>query len=382
MSESRTAPSARAVSNGAGPMLRSDIASMLMPFFPEDRALTRYVTEINGYSVMITSDEGRTIATSSDRKILNFLAGALADAIRSGRTPSRHIEIELRPMIETLSQDSVTGGAEYQRIRDRLSRLMATVIETEMPIGDGIKRRRRFRWIDAFEHDDKETPGGRKILDLRISLSEDAFHWMTRSLGFDMTRNDFQAITATRSSAWRIYEICLASLANAPGRTVAIPIAEIRDRVPISSELKIFKSRTLRSALDAIAENPGMSSRIMARLATPGRRGMEIVDFSRRLPLDQVYVLVAPGKRALPVMNRLIEPAAQDMFAPGDIADADIDVPLSKDREAGYDTSSLRLPGIGQTTAAPRAEGKSEQMVMDGWLSETVGNSDHPEETP
>jgi hypothetical protein len=315
--------------------MRSDIASMLLPFFPEDRGLTTFSTTIDGYGVSLSSDEGYTIATTADRKILNFLAAAIARSIRNGVPPSRHIEVEMRPMLAALSLDcSAAGGSDYQRIRERLSRLMATVIETDIPIGDGLRRRRRFRWIDAFEHDDKVTPGGRKILAIRISLSEDAFHWLTTSLGFDLCPREFQTITSARSSVWRIYEICLAWLAQAETRTVVIPISELRDRVPIASALKVFKTRTLRNALDAIRDTPEMASRIAARLERKTDSGFIPVDFSSRAPLDQLYVRVGPGTGPLPRLNRLLPDGSPK---PVTAADDLLEPILPQDNEAWED---------------------------------------------
>lgn len=334
--------------------MRSDLTSMLLPFFPEDRGLTRYRTEIGGYIVDLSCDEGYTIATASDRKVLNCIGAAIAGAIRAGREPSRHVEMEVRPMLEALSPDAVMGGADYQRIRERLTRLMATVIETEMPIADDVRRRRRFRWIDAFEHDDKITPNGRKILSLRISLSEDAFRWMTTSLGFDISTRDFQAITSARSSIWRIYEICLATLARAETRTTCISIDELRSRIPISSELKVFKSRTLRAALEAIEQTPEMSARITARLERKTEKGFTPIDFSKRAPLDSLYVRVGPGTSPLPSLNRLLPPGSLPEPAPvpyeepdSHEADADADE-IATDAPAEPVAGARIVPEAGQ----------------------------------
>lgn len=288
--------------------MRSDLVSMMMPFFPEDQGLREYRTELNGYSLTLTTDDPNiSIATPADRKILNLLAGAVAQHIRSGNPPTRHVAIDTRSIVEALSDDGVVGGNEYQRVLERLRRLMATVIETEMPLGDGVSRRRRFRWIDGYEHDDKELPGRRKMLGLRITISEDAFFWMTRSLGFDLSRQDFHSLTSSRSSIWRIYEICLARLITRRGQAARISIEELRNRVPISSELKVFKARTLRSAFKAISEHPEMSRHIILDLQRrlPGDE-FESIDFSQRARLGMLYVRVRKGPAPLPHLNRIL----------------------------------------------------------------------------
>lgn len=286
--------------------MRSDLVSMLMPFFPDDRTLRTFETEVGGYRISMhcEQDDG-ALATPADRKILNLLAGAVAYHIRSGKEPSRHIGLDTRTIVEALRGETVFGGSDYTRVLDSLDRLMATVIETEMPLGDGVSRRRRFRWIDAYEHDDKETPGGRRMLGLKISISEDVFLWMTRTLGFDITRERFQSITAARSSVWRVYEICLAKLMS-ENDSARISIAELRDRIPLSSELKIFKARTLRSAFAAVAEKPEMAGHLRLSLERQTENGFEEIDFKKRARLETLFVRIRPGPSSLPALNRIL----------------------------------------------------------------------------
>lgn len=296
--------------------MRSDLHCMLMPFFPEEVNLREYTTSINGYTIKIRSDDpDSTIATPSDRKILNLLAGAIARNIRAGGQPSRHIALDTRTLIETLSDDGAIGGSQYSRVVSRLKRLMATIIETEMPLGDDISRRRMFRWIDAFEHDDKDLPGGRKMLGLRITISEDAFLWMTRSLGYDLTRQQFHAITSSRSSIWRIYEICLARLLANQGAMDRISLAYLKDRIPISSPMKAFKSRTLRGAMEAIENHVEMSRQITLRLVTERSPGVfEPIPFSKRAKLDTLHIEVSKGSDPLPHLNRILAQSQIESF--------------------------------------------------------------------
>ncbi len=287
--------------------MRSDVYSMLLPFFPEEAGLREYEATINGHTVRITADDPETpIATPHDRKILNLLAGAIARNIRSGGEPTRHVVMDTRTIVETLNDGSPVGGSQYSMILDRLKRLMSTIIETEMPLGDGIKRRRRFRWIDAFEHDDKDLPGGRKMLGLRITISEDAFIWMTRSLGFDISGADFKSLTSYRSSIWRIYEICLARLIASRNNVTHIAIDDLRMRIPISSQLKLFKSRTLKTALQEIPLNPEMSEHIKVELVCRKEGRFEPIDFAKRAKLDTLYVRVSRGNGPLPSLNTIL----------------------------------------------------------------------------
>ena len=301
--------------------MRNDLTSMLLPFFPEDPGLREYSATIDGYSVAIYSDHpDYPIATAGDRRILNYLAGILATSIRSGAPPTRSLNIELRGLLETMASDAVLsngiGGSEYQRVLSRLNRLMATVIETEMPIADDIRRRRRFSWIDSYEHDDQIAPGGRKILRLTVRLSEEAFFWLSRSLGFDVSHREFQHLTAGRSSLWRIFEICLARLIQNEGNDVHISLAELRDRIPIASELKVFKNRTLRNAMDGIAASVEMSKRLSLSLEHKTADGFQAIDARKRAPLDSLYIRVKRGSMPLPAASPLINGSFDDLPTP------------------------------------------------------------------
>jgi len=295
--------------------VRCDIVSMMLPFFPEDQGLTEFTTKIGDHTLRMYCESGSdfTLATSSDRRILNLLAGAVARNIRAGQRPCRHVTIETRSLLKVLTSDGIIGGSEYQRIVTSLNRLMATVVETEAPLGDSASRHKRFRWIDGYEHDDSHVPGGRKIVRLRISISEQAFVWMTRSMGYDLTREEFRAITASRSSIWRIYEICLATLLEQtrhhPRPTSAfarIDLDELRRRVPISSELKVFKSRTLRTAMLSISAHPEMSRHIALSLEQRHEARFRQIDHSRKARLDSIVVRIDRGPGPLPSLNRII----------------------------------------------------------------------------
>lgn len=293
---------------GAPIAMRNDLALMLLPLFVDGPGPIDAEFDGHRLRVYVEGDDDR-MASPTDRKILNFLAGAIATRIRRGQAGSRHIRIETRPLIEALRADGVVGGAEYERLIASLKRLMGTVIETTMPLGDGVSRERRFRWVDAYEHDNQTTAGGKSILSLQITLSDDAFVWMTRTLGFEVTPPEFAVVTASRSSAWRIYEICFAQLIQAKGATTAIHIDDLRRRVPISAPLKVFKSRTLRMAMETIAATPEMSAHVRLLLERRTPKGFEEIDFAKRVSHDELFVRVMRGRRAWPTMNVLLSQA-------------------------------------------------------------------------
>lgn len=143
------------------------------------------------------------------------------------------------------------------------------------------------------------------MLGLKISISEDAFLWMTRTLGFDITRERFHSITSSKSSVWRVYEICLAHLMS-QGEPARISIMELRDRIPLGSPLKTFKARTLRSVFAAVQDTPEMAGHLSLTLERKTEFGFEEIDFSTRAQLEALYVRIRPGPESLPVLNRII----------------------------------------------------------------------------
>ena len=303
--------------------MRSDLDTMLLPFFPEASGGTEFSTEIAGTRVRLhVTDATQQIATPVDRKILNLLAARIGDTIRTGGTPSRRVLVGVRDMIDALASAGECGGSDYGRITERLERLAATRVVVETPLSEAISRRRQFNWIDGFEQDVLQTPGGKRLLRLKITLSEEAFRWITRHEGFDVPQDEFQALTASRSSVWRIYEICLALLLRAGGEPVRIDLDELRRRVPISSDLKVFKARPLKAALTAIASDLQMSRAMAARLERRTAEGWRPLGPRERAPLHELAVCVRRGADPLPEITRLLpdgDPAriAGDLFEHG-----------------------------------------------------------------
>lgn len=294
--------------------MRTDTASMLLPFFPEERGLTRFESEVAGHKIVITTlSDTIPIATTTDRKILTFIAGAVARMIRDGHAPNRFIELDARDIVLALHGDTVTGGSDYQRIKDRMRRLENTIIETEMPIGNDTVSLSEFRWLNQVKYIARDTSGGRQLIAMRVEISEPAFRWMTLRLGIDIGQREYQKITASRSSVWRIYEICLAQLLE-NGEPARIHIDELRERVPIRSELKIFKTRTLRTAMQTIMNTPEMSGRIRIHLEQRTDDGFVPTSFSRRAHLDRLFIRIRASSGRLPIPAMIL--GDETMLAP------------------------------------------------------------------
>ncbi|MFZ3584128.1 replication initiator protein A [Loktanella sp. DJP18] len=285
--------------------VRSDLHTMLLPMFAEQNEIHDLETVIDGCRIRIRShDAGVRIPTFMDQKIMMLLAAHIRDVIQSGGQPTRHINIDRREVIDLIGGGGSTGGSDYRRVTERLQRLHSTKITAETAISADVSRRRHFSWIDAFEEDILHTDKGKEVIGLKISLSVDAFRWITQGDGFDMTRERFKSITSAQSSCSRIYAICLANLIYAKGEDVYIQIEDLRLRVPSADTLKGFKKRPLSKAIELISASPDMSRYLSVSLVRKTEDGF--IPLDGRAPLESVYIRVCKGPDALPSINKLL----------------------------------------------------------------------------
>jgi len=294
--------------------VRQDLLTMSLPFFPDEDAGNAFKTTVAGTKVTIGNDRNGRMALPGDRKILNILSSVVAQQIRTGHVSSRHIVIDTR-IVLSANSGSTPGGSDYARLDERLQRLMGTFIETEEVLDSGRLRKRRFRWIASYEHD--RNPDTQTVNRLKISLSEEAYAWITQTLGFETPNEEFQTITARQSSTWRIYEVALSRLVMNQGRTVRIELSELRDRVPRTCPLKMFKSRILKKAMDAISECPLTSQKVSLSLEVRDETGATYTPLppGKRCPdLGRLVLRVDPGPGPLPTPDILLpKPAAREL---------------------------------------------------------------------
>jgi hypothetical protein len=287
--------------------MRTDLDTMFLPLFPEDKGLSEFTTMIDGQAVKISSQkEGVTIATATDRKLLNLILARVSEEIQKGARHNPSITLQASDIITALNGNAVYGGSEYQRITERLQRLRATHVTATLRTGPNTHAEIDFSWLDYVAKQVFESDGVRRVILIQVKLTDPAFAWLTRRDGFEISQKEFRAITATRTSSWRVYEICLAHMLRSGEEEVYISLDDLKSRVPIMSELKVFKSRTLKTAMLAIANSPEMSKRVRLSLARKTDSGFEETDFSSKGSLKKLYVRVVKGLSPLPVLNQLI----------------------------------------------------------------------------
>jgi len=303
--EQATSYLAHQVSGHAVGGIRNDLNTMLLPMFAEHQDAGRFETEIDDCRLEIYSDDSKVgLPTALDRKILTLLAAHVRDVIQSGGEPRQDVFVHRQDLLSLLNGSNNVGGKDYKRLEERLQRLASVRIVAERIIDATTTRRTQFSWIEGFEEDFHHTGRGKELVRLRITLSQEAFRWITRHQGFDMSHQDFTAISKSSASISRVFDICLARLVYAEGHDVYIQIDDLRRRIPISSPLRHFKSRTLKAALKEISENQSMSRILSASLVKKTETGFEEV--AGRAPLESLYLKVSKGPAPLPSVNCLI----------------------------------------------------------------------------
>jgi len=312
-------PTGSALANTVGGV-RSDLNTILLPLFSEQPEATSARVEIDGVVLsMHTDDEGVRLPTTLDWKILNLLSAHVRDAIRLSGRPTRHITVWRQDLLDLMKRhNGAAGGADYKRLTDRLQRLLSVRIVAERRLDGSTSRRRHFRWIDAFEEDLRETGRGKELVKIKISLSEDAFAWITRHQGFDMSHQEHLALSSSSASISRIFSIALAKLVSSQGCPVFMQIDDLRRRIPLNSELKSFKAKTLKTAIKQIAANPSMSRLLSLELCRTTDDGF--VPLAGRTPLDQIYLKIKKGPGDLPSVDCLLPDGhsiAQAALLPG-----------------------------------------------------------------
>ena len=234
--------------------MRTDLDTMILPLFPEDKGLSEFHTTIDGQDVRISSQkEGVTIATATDRKLLNLILSRVSDQIQDGVRHNPSITLQAVDIVTALNGDAVYGGSEYQRITERLQRLRATHVTATLRTSANTYTEIDFSWLDYVAKQVNQSDFERRVVLVQVKLTDPAFAWLTRRDGFEIPQKEFHAITASRSSAWRIYEICFAHILRSGEDEIYIGLDDLRSRVPITSELKVFKARTLKVAMETIA---------------------------------------------------------------------------------------------------------------------------------
>jgi plasmid replication initiation protein len=224
--------------------LKDDRASMEHPFFSlsktPDRAERRY--EHNGNTITIKpGSDGR--ATIWDKDILIFCVSQLIEAINQGRPVNRTVRLKAYDLLMTTNRH--TGGDHYKRLRQALSRLAGTRIETNIAT-NGYRIRKSFGLIDNWEIVER-TPSGEMIA-LNITLNEWLFNAVLGREVLTLSRDYFRL---DRGLERRLYELARKHCGNQPQWTIKLDLLHIKSgsTAPLKKFRQHIKSITTKNQL-------------------------------------------------------------------------------------------------------------------------------------
>ena len=152
--------------------LRDQRELMERPFFSLAKRkrlkAIEYVSPNGSIFVNVRPHQDYGMATIWDADILIWAASTLHEMKRSGVNDlPRTLNFQPFDLLRTIHRD--TGGREYRLLRDALSRLQSTTIETNIRVGRS-KKHRQFAWIEGWADLVDEETG--KSSGMSVTLSD------------------------------------------------------------------------------------------------------------------------------------------------------------------------------------------------------------------
>lgn len=179
---------------------RGDMASMAHPIFSlstkPDKRKRRYESGTN-YLEVRPSDAG--LATIHDRDVLIYCISQIMSALNEGRRVDQTLRLKAFDFLKATNR--VTDGRGYQGLKDALTRLQGTQIETNIVTG-GKEQLDIFSIIDRGRIV-RETRDGR-MLEVEITLSDWVFDAIRAHEVLVLSRDYFRL---RKPLERRIYEI-------------------------------------------------------------------------------------------------------------------------------------------------------------------------------
>lgn len=145
--------------------LRDQADTMERPFFSLSKTprTEPIIYETESCSVEVRGSDGTGIATIWDADILIWAASQITAATNQGRPTSGVLQVSAYKLLRAIRRP--TGGEDYARLREALSRLLRTNVKTT--IRSGPKRRIMFNWLQSW----KEEPdsAGKPYLTIHLA---------------------------------------------------------------------------------------------------------------------------------------------------------------------------------------------------------------------
>ncbi len=227
--------------------LRDQRETMERPFFSLSKKKRikpiHYRSPDGEVFVKITANPEYGMATIWDADILIWSASVLCDMKKRGCNEiPRTLNFQPYDLLKTINRD--TGGREYKLLKDALSRLQATAIETNIRADRGKKKHRQFSWIEGLS--DLTDESGEQSLGMTFTLSDWFYEGVLADGGVLAITPEYFAIKGGRER-W-LYRVARKHAGGAGEDGFAIPLPTLFEKSGAEGSYRRFKFEMLKIA--------------------------------------------------------------------------------------------------------------------------------------
>ena len=219
---------------------KDDIASMEHPMFSLSRKADHRMLEYEYYGNTIKIKPSSTgLATILDKDVLLYIASSIMKAKNNGETISQTVRFTSYDYLIATNRN--TGGSQYVQLKEVLSRLRGTSIETNIKT-NGVEITTEFGLIDTWKTVKEDDDG--KPIAIEIKLSD----WFYNSiLGDAVLSIDKNYFSLRKPTERRIYELARKHCGNQTAWK--IKLENLKLKLGITSP-----TRTLRFNINKIVQ--------------------------------------------------------------------------------------------------------------------------------
>lgn len=219
---------------------KDDIASMEHPMFSLSRKADHRMLEYEYHGNTIKIKPSSTgLATILDKDVLLYIASSIMKAKNNGETISQTVRFTSYDYLIATNRN--TGGSQYVQLKEGLSRLKGTSIETNIKT-NGVEITTEFGLIDTWKTVKEDDDG--KPIAIEIKLSD----WFYNSiLGNAVLSIDKDYFSLRKPTERRIYELARKHCGNQTAWK--IKLENLKLKLGITSP-----TRTLRFNINKIVQ--------------------------------------------------------------------------------------------------------------------------------
>ena len=281
---------------------KDDIASMEHPMFSLSRKADHRMLEYeyHGNTIKIKPSSSG-LATILDKDVLLYIASSIMKAKNNGETISQTVRFTSYDYLIATNRN--TGGSQYVQLKEGLSRLRGTSIETNIKT-NGVEITTEFGLIDTWKTVKEDDDG--KPIAIEIKLSD----WFYNSILCDAVLSiDKNYFSLRKPTERRIYELARKHCGNqtawkiklenlklklgitSPTRTLRFNINKIAQtnhlpeyNISIEDDVVIFSRKELPKENNIPAQLPlHISKKVIEKYARPGESYGQVADRLKKL---------------------------------------------------------------------------------------------------